>query len=50
MNVLDLEVGPGDYTLAIKQPTVQSKQSPFETCGFFSMQGIVESISLMSNS
>ena len=25
LNVLDLEVGPGDYALAIKQPTVQSK-------------------------
>jgi hypothetical protein len=37
LNVLDLEVGPGDYALAIKQPTIQFKQSAYETCGFFSM-------------
>ena len=49
LNVLDLQIGPGDYTIAIKQqarPTSQEAPS----CGLFSLQGLVEPISLMSAS
>ena len=47
INVIDIQVGPGDYSVAIKQPTL----SPgfFERqCGIFSLQGLIEPLALMS--
>lgn len=47
LNVLDVQVGPGDYSVAIKQASLPGKQY-VPTCGLFSLQGLVEPISLMS--
>jgi len=47
LNVLDVQVGPGDYSVAIKQVALPGSQY-VPTCGLFSLQGLVEPISLMS--
>jgi len=47
LNVIDIQIGPGDYSVALKQPTMGA--AFFEgSCGLFSLQGLVEPISLMS--
>lgn len=47
LNVLDIQVGPGDYTIAIKQAAVPGSTGT-PSCGLFSLQGLVEPIDLMS--
>jgi len=47
LNVLDVEIGPGDYSVALKQPTLMGSLFE-ENCAIFSLQGLVEPISLMS--
>jgi len=43
--VLDVQIGPGDYSVALRKPSPHG-----ESCGIFSLQGLVEPISLMSES
>lgn len=47
LNVLDVQVGPGDYSVAIKQAALPGSQYT-PTCGVFSLQGLVAPIGLMS--
>ena len=47
INALDVEVGAGDYSVALKQPTLMGSLFE-ESCGIFSLQGLVEPIDLMS--
>ena len=47
LNVLDVQVGPGDYTLTLKQP-MSSGSSFAHDCGIFSLQGLIEPINMMS--
>lgn len=47
LNVIDIQLGPGDYSVALKQPTMGT--AFFDgSCGLFSLQGLVEPISLMT--
>lgn len=47
LNAIDIQVAPGDYSVAIKQPTMGATFYA-GTCGLFSLQGVVEPISLMT--
>ena len=47
LNVLDIQLGPGDYSVALKQASLPGRQY-LPTCGLFSLQGLVEPINLMS--
>jgi hypothetical protein len=47
LNSIDIQVGPGDYTVALKQPVI-AEGFFAQNCGLFSLQGIVEPLSLMS--
>ena len=49
LNVLDVQVGPGDYSIALKQPTLTAAHLVHE-CGAYSFQGLIEPINLMSAS
>lgn len=46
LNVMDIQVGPGDYSIAITQ--IGTMGSSAAKCGAFSMQGLLEPIDLMS--
>lgn len=46
LNVLDIQVGPGDYSVAIKQAAVGFEHPT--TCGLYSLQGLAEPTDLMS--
>ena len=49
LNILDIQVSPGDYSVTIKQPSIGT--SFFDhTCGLFSLQGLVEPIGMMTES
>lgn len=48
LNVMDIQVGPGDYSVAITQIGRMGSQAA--RCGAFSLQGLLEPIDLMSAS
>jgi hypothetical protein len=48
LNVIDTELGPGDYSVALKQTSKMSSLLNSSTCAIFSLQGLVEAINLMS--
>lgn len=51
LNILDVEVSPGDYSIAFKQPSLSATTAfERETCGVFSLEGLIEPIDLMSAS
>lgn len=47
LNVLDIQVGPGDYSVAIKQAASPGAEHS-TSCGLFSLQGLAEPTDLMS--
>lgn len=47
LNIVDIQIGPGDYSVAVKQPAMGAGFSA-RGCGLFSLQGLVEPISLMT--
>jgi hypothetical protein len=48
INVLDTELGPGDYSVALKQTSRMARGLNSSSCAIFSLQGLVEPINLMS--
>lgn len=48
LNVLDIQLGPGDYSVALKQAVLPGVGKYTPTCGLYSLQGLVEPINLMS--
>jgi hypothetical protein len=47
LNIIDIQIGPGDYSVALKQPSL-SPGFYESSCGLFSLQGLVEPIHMMS--
>lgn len=47
LNVLDTQVGPGDYSVAIKQAASPGAEHA-TSCALFSLQGLAEPTDLMS--
>lgn len=47
LNIIDIQIGPGDYSVVLKQPTLNVGFYD-RSCGLFSFQGLVEAINMMS--
>mmetsp|Transcript_21057 Transcript_21057/g.32612 ORF Transcript_21057/g.32612 Transcript_21057/m.32612 type:complete len:114 (+) Transcript_21057:2917-3258(+) len=50
LNVLDTQIGPGDYSIALKQvmSSFDRQHANLPGCAVFSLQGLIDPISLMS--